>query len=569
MQGKLTVNKKTGTSAYEIADYLMKKHGLEEAVEQFKCKVAESLKKNNENNYRFPMGFEINAPEDMAEIIDLVDEWLPALDESDGNTTSQQGWMLTTEGRLVRGETGWLVDENGLYILKDGRRLNNIEGDLGIGKEEVWPGLDEILGIDSRGANEIEGFPRLLRASAYDTLVLFNNYGFFMNAVVYQAFQINICYQKTNAYAETQINNDSRKVFYSIGRDETNIPIVATRIVGSESSVDPRIPSHEHEDIRISRRKTIIIAGPHGDERNAQRLIMAAQKHFIRDGAPADTNMYFIPCLSPTMAFADARGIPVVDEDGNNEGITTVLNKLTIPYLHDLIATEVPRKPEKSTAKKLLRSLIQTYNGTAFASFADYPNNISNTYPLYGIDANRDVQVLVNEQKALPSTQSFIGFIRTLGSSQNIKVIMVHGYYRDGGVFGQYEIKMGTLQNRTPGPVAVLVDGAQNFAYAFWNYLFRSTPDPFFPDTEFVPLKFAGEWSQILHEKFRILSVDVELVRDDNNTLRNFDEGCRGDSDREYGPGKVREDKDFESGVLEKGPEPKGSFYELLETYRF
>jgi hypothetical protein len=57
-------------------------------------------------------------------------------------------------------------------------------------------------------------------------------------------------------------------------------------------------------------------------------------------------------------------------------------------------------------------------------------------------------------------------------------------------------------------------------------------------------------WCQILYNDFGILSIDIELIRDDNNPERNFDEGRRGDTPA-YSPAKVKSDKYFESGVLE------------------
>jgi hypothetical protein len=93
-------------------------------------------------------------------------------------------------------------------------------------------------------------------------------------------------------------NNNSS--FWSIGEDETGIPIVATRVETDGPN-----------------KKKLVIAGSHGDERNAQRVIMATQRYFINEGdIPDDLALYFIPCLSPTMCFADARGIPLVDMEG-------------------------------------------------------------------------------------------------------------------------------------------------------------------------------------------------------------------------------------------------------------
>jgi hypothetical protein len=225
-----------------------------------------------------------------------------------------------------------------------------------------------------------------------------------------------------------------------------------------------------------------------------------------------------------------------------------------------LIAKQVPINPSTPETKRLLRTSIQSYNGTAFADFEKYQANskshrkdygISNTYPKYGIDANRDVG------RWLPSTNRFIDFIEGLHKKtvpENIKVIMVHGYYPNGGVFGTYKV----IPNGEPDKKAELADGAKKFAYAFWEYLFsKSTPTPFFGDTNKDPLGYAGEWNQILYKDFGILSVDIELPK------KTYDEGRRGDEPKEdYNPESVR--KAFESGVLVTG---KGDFYTLLETY--
>jgi len=82
---------------------------------------------------------------------------------------------------------------------------------------------------------------------------------------VFQAFQINIRYKSETKYNNTFLETTHIVInkncqFKSIGTDETGIPIVVTR-VGLETA-----------------KYKIIIAGPHGDERNAQRLIMSAQK---------------------------------------------------------------------------------------------------------------------------------------------------------------------------------------------------------------------------------------------------------------------------------------------------
>jgi hypothetical protein len=294
-------------------------------------------------------------------------------------------------------------------------------------------------------------------------------------------------------------------------------------------------------------KKKLVIAGPHGDERNAQRVIMVAQRHFIKNGGTADTVLYFIPCLSPTMAFADARGIPVVDEIGNKLSIDEAVSRISIPYLHNLIAKQVPIDPRDPNKTGLLRTLIQDSNGTAFKTFEDYKaGKVDPEYPRYGIDANRDIR------GSLVSTRNFGLFIDSLRrntSVENIKVIMMHGYYQGGGVFGTYSVKSGEE--------AVMDNNdAKYFANALWDYLYPPPIADFFSGTDTEPLKYAGEWNQTLYRDHGgILSVDIELPR-------NFDEGRRNETvngQKKYNPQDVLEQFD---GILARN---KGSYYGLLD----
>jgi hypothetical protein len=267
------------------------------------------------------------------------------------------------------------------------------------------------------------------------------------------------------------------------------------------------------------------------------------------------------------MAFADARGIPVIYENGSriqdgngNLKMTEILGRITIPYLHDFIAANIGGRGP------VLRTLIQSSgtNGIAFASYADYQSGkLGNNYPRYGIDANRDVWATVpGKQGALPSTQWFVRFIRGLISGtyapkpENVKVIMMHGYDDTGTVYGTYTVN--------PEGTADMVLAGETYAYAFWNYLFDSRKmKPFYDsgtdNTKTHPFKFAGEWSQILYKNFQILSVDIELPNG-----WPYNEGYRGEGGgRAYKPNWVKND-DFNKGVLVTGGK---SFYDLLETY--
>jgi hypothetical protein len=297
---------------------------------------------------------------------------------------------------------------------------------------------------------------------------------------------------------------------------------------------------------RIPEKKKLVIAGPHGDERNAQRLIMAAQKYFIQHGAPENTVLYFIPSISPTMTFADARGIPIVDKNGRKyvsddtrASINYALSHLTIPHLHNLLEERIPI----NSRLVLMREAIQKniYNGIPF-KMVNGRREEDDTFPKIGIDANRDIHM------RLPTTQSFDTFMRSVtrhASPENILVIMVHGYYREGGVFGTYTVNSDET--------ATLVPQAEKIAKAIWRYLFASDFVPFYEDTATAPLQYAGEWNQLLYNNGRnILSFDIELPG-------NFDEGRRG-GNPSYNPNAVKEKF---SGILILG---KNSFFELLES---
>jgi hypothetical protein len=436
-------------------------------------------------------------------------------------STNAPGWKLTHDGILVKGMSGYLVDENNLYILQDGRRVEEKdikyrtggqETDLRIGQEDVWAGLAETLGLKGETPE---------KKDSYNTGELLIKYGHTMPLVVYQAFQINTCYTQKE-YDVIRINDHA--LFYSIGRDETGIPIVVTQI-GTDGP----------------NKKKLVIAGPHGDERNAQRLIMATQWYFIDTRPPDDdTVLYFIPCLSPTMCFADARGIPVVDKDGKPLPLAEAKGRITIPYLHHLIEQIIP----SADGRKLLRTLIQDYNGTAFNSIGDYNDEIVNEdYPRYGIDTNRDIR------KSLESTQRFDAFISSLTAvtgPENIKVIMVHGYELGGKIYGTYTVNKGKVD---------MALGGEDFAKTIHRALFRSEFKKFYRDTQEAPLTYAGEWNQILYKEHdKIISVDLELPKE------FFDEGRRQDPDNNnrYDPMKVQETF---NGVLAPG---KDSFQSVL-----
>jgi len=425
----LVVNEKiTGATAYEIAEYLLKQNHLEMADECYTIAVEEWIneKNNNDTNNRFVEGKTIKVPAEENDIINCVSKPFNPCNEGVSTTRTHDGWRLTIHGQLLKGKSGWLRDENGLYILKDGRRLNEkhkeCTNNLKIGAKDVWEGLNEILG-------NFREIPR--REYIYETSDLLRDYGPHMSEVVYQAFQINQGYDMTELstwkpctrynpeYKKStleQYETPSNCSFGTIGRDETNIPIIVTRVGNANAS------------------KKIVIAGPHGNERIARFVVLETQKHFINNGvSDPDLVLYFIPAMSPTLFFADARGVPFIKEMNNTvyelQQITytpteignntwkeqvkkylLMVRNLSIPKLHDLMATK--------------------HNGTLVHTLIQ--NQEDPIKPLYGIDANRDYHLV------LPSSQRFAEFVKPLTgvdvqnktgiNNGSCIIFMLHGY---------------------------------------------------------------------------------------------------------------------------------------------
>ena len=155
--------------------------------------------------------------------------------------STYKGWTLTEDGELMQGRTGWLFDEKGYYILKDGRRVDEgimlankyKEQDLKIGNENPVEGWKAILGIT--------GTSTLRITLKYDVTALLYFWGHCMTEVVYQAFLTNRGYELlTRATIDKPAvweNHEWSPLFkplplpfgnYSfgvIGRDETGIDL--------------------------------------------------------------------------------------------------------------------------------------------------------------------------------------------------------------------------------------------------------------------------------------------------------------------------------------------------------
>jgi hypothetical protein len=462
-----------------------------------------------------------------------------------------QGWMLTKEGALVPGKTGYLLDENNLFILTDGRRVTEehikYEGnDLRIGKDDPGEGLDTIL-----------AHPDAAHTAPYNVRELFEQRGLRMSDVVYQAFQINSGYTliSNNRVIENEeapglpgswmrcgAGSNVRACFGVIGADETGIPIVVTRI--GEEGPD---------------KKKLVIASPHGDERNAQRLIMRTQRYFIQHGAPAGMVLYCIPCISPAMAFADARGIPnefwnefteygIGMNPGAVKSFTLKRGELTIPKLHDSMTAG-------------MRYNMQTFR-----------INGPSAHPRYGVDANRD------EYFSLQSGRCFKAFIewiyRSAGTSAktksavriydtvekkyhepteqsfagNIQVFMIHGYESGGGIFGPYFVKVKGENEVWPAAVSAKdKDRVNKMTHILFNRKWKKDADEktyhttrndphLYGTAGYDARPYQGEWSRVLFD-LGVWPADIELPG--GSAAASYDEGIRGDGDRPYCPSMV------------------------------
>jgi hypothetical protein len=527
------------------------------ANEQFMFRL-KALVTNKEESDDTTKDFDITAKVTRDVIVRLQNRNLTVSEKTLSLTYSPyQAWTLTEDGELVQGREGYLMDENGLYILEDGRRVddkiltdnNYQEKSIRIGDSGVAAGLKKILGVESLLA---PGSIKTTYENVYNEL--FTPYSQSLHEVVYQALQINACYKTPNS-AQNPLMAGNNAKFYSIGTDETGIPIVVTQ-VGDDS------PGN----------KKLVIAGPHGDERNAQRLIMKAQWYYTKQGAPKDTVLYFIPSISPTMAFADARGIPIVDKNNTMRSIDYALGIATVPQLHDLIAERI--------GGKTLRNHIQDQED---------PVNLQ-----WGVDANRDFH------KKLPSTKAFIGFIdgirnrcdrsiirttsttvydpneeKEIGPFERATIrylcfMMIHGYDSGGGVYGPYVAVSG--KEKWPAGMSdedKLYVNAIREKLGFSLLSLRridvanykpdeSVDDPhLYSKTEYNARKYQGEWSELLYNR-NVWSVDIEMPE-------IYDEGRRNDEDanKEYKREKIVNPLP-DLKLLSKGDNP---FFNLVNNF--
>jgi len=315
---------------------------------------------------------------------------------------------------------------------------------------------------------------------------------------------------------------------------------------------------------------------------------MLAQKYFIPKGAPDETVLYFIPCLSPTMAFADARGIPFIKEEGdkyfileynkiNDIKIKKIYDLLSIPKLHDFMAEEINVTINNKKNNYLVRDLIQKYNESPLV-------------PRFGIDANRD------QNLALSSSNAFFEFIKEINHEdipkfdmikttdkknreeiakeildRKIRVFMIHGYNLPGRPFGPYwadenakpKWKLATTFNDREH-IKILIDKLDMVpieAEEERKYIW--------PDAIDNPTNYRGEWLRRIYTECKIWTCDIELGSSNSEYNANkkenyYNEGVRTNNDDSYIASRIgnttlkylkttKEDNNF-LALLEKYP---------------
>jgi hypothetical protein len=296
---RLTVSKESGTTPEAIANHILKKKDCGDIPKEYRARLENRVINANSKSYyelRLFQNFsfwgdrlclssflrlndDISVPDDSETIkitlVRLLDNSGDERPEVPGPLEAE-GWTLTEDGHLVKGKTGFLIDENKYYILQDGRRVNNENAlyngeDLRIGAKEPEAGFRIIM----EGSDLVKSSSPLSIKDSYEVYgELLKEHGTALkNLVVYQAFQINRGHKLKEQTVVNSLGTNtnwqscgkgavSDAVFGVIGLDETRIPIVVTRIGQGNAG------------------KKLVTAGPHGDERNAQRVIMKTQECF-------------------------------------------------------------------------------------------------------------------------------------------------------------------------------------------------------------------------------------------------------------------------------------------------
>jgi hypothetical protein len=272
----------------------------------------------------------------------------------------------------------------------------------------------------------------------------------------------------------------------------------------------------------------------------ARFVVLEAQRHFIKNGLSVlDLELYFIPAMSPTLFFADARGLPFVQNGEEytkaeaplpnatkvRETVNKICDFLTIPKFHDYMAT----RPSNST---LTIDLIQ--------------NQANSRAPVYGIDANRDCY------NVLKSTQAFNSFIISLGlTSGNSTVILMHGHENASNPGGRTTVATGNNQGTVLAPYKIkpntenkgieLTDTIKNYAdymtAALFGYMYSGEAENYVFGGEGIKyIKEDGEWVRKLYVDQgspEIPCFDIELGE-------NYRDGTRGNTDPKVFDGRYK-----------------------------
>jgi hypothetical protein len=172
--------------------------------------------------------------------------------------------------------------------------------------------------------------------------------------------------------------------------------------------------------------------------------------------------------MSPTLFFADARGLPFVKEENGayawkNAGAYTYTPNLPDAEYERSIRDQLVIEDQSHQVKALSIPKLHDFmaKDDALAHVRIQEGNGSPIKPNYGIDANRDYH------RVLKSTVECENYIKDLGSGANITVIMMHGH--ESGARGNnyrtysYNEKQISDQGTVLGPYNVNKTGNKEF----------------------------------------------------------------------------------------------------------
>jgi len=106
---------------------------------------------DNNREKKFCKEETITVPSDKKDYLEIAGNDIEENKKNEISISPYDAWTLTKDGYLRRGSTGFFKDENGLFILKDGRRASYDhlvkidELHLRIGDLDAQKGLNDIL----------------------------------------------------------------------------------------------------------------------------------------------------------------------------------------------------------------------------------------------------------------------------------------------------------------------------------------------------------------------------------------------------------------------------------------